>query len=255
MSARECQLERALSRGEALAADKQRSQAERDGLAAELRSSADLRETLKARNDELAAELGSIREAAAAKKGSPLRWRRPAKASTPAPTADGDADARDGGASSPDFGPMTKQRALFGSGKGSSGPAALAARGAQQHPTAAPGLALAVRGAPISSQHSSDVTAHVTAGALQGAAGPALGLDESCLAAAPGHPPAPLCSRSPELSGPKGPLAAGRAGAGGRKLGGAAVGGSPRAGEGQGFLGGLFGCFSPPPAMQPVAAA
>jgi hypothetical protein len=33
----QCQLERALSRGEALAADKQRSQAERDGLAAELR--------------------------------------------------------------------------------------------------------------------------------------------------------------------------------------------------------------------------
>lgn len=62
-------------------------------------------------------------------------------------------------------------------------------------------------------------------------------------AGASGRLPAPLCSASPDLLGPKGPLATGRtAGRGGDARG------SGEGGSAGGFLGNLFGCFSPPAA-------
>lgn len=93
------------------------------------------------------------REAAAAKKGSPLRWRRAPKAAAAA--APGSRD----GASSPDFGPMTKQRpgALFGA----RAPAAIgggSGSGAGQQL-----VAMGPRG--LTHESSGDVTAHVGKGA------------------------------------------------------------------------------------------
>ena len=52
------QVERLLARAEE---DRTRSAAERDGLAAELRSSADVRDALRARAEELEGELGAMR--------------------------------------------------------------------------------------------------------------------------------------------------------------------------------------------------
>jgi len=146
------QLERVVSRGEA---DRARSAAERDGLAAELRSSADLREQLRARNEELEGEMGALREAVA-KKGSPLRWRRaPKQQSSETTTALGGA----GGGGGSEVGPMTKQRALFSTKSGKSGGVAAASEWCddeqQQHHVAA---GQPVRGV---SSDSGDVTAQV----------------------------------------------------------------------------------------------